>query len=272
MIVTGSRVVRGQAHVRWSRRESWSWSRYQSREKTEICRIVELSCCSAIERRARPKHEWSVYVSLGGLFFFLFSFSDFFFWFKKNIDFFLTFFNFHRFFFTCVPFHFFFFAYVSFLIFWFFWGSSHSDKSKITRVTVGRYRPIDQSFRVCKVNLRANLKDVINSKTVTITEIQQVRKGRFSQELIILRSDSLKLRFFLTYAWFLRLRVRKQWYVHWKYEIKKQIRTHIWQNKRRDILSTQVFHDQKDDELFRSTSLFQIVSFQLLKHFLELNT
>ena len=50
MIVTGSQVVRDQAHVRWSRRKSWSWSSHQSRENTEMCRIVELSCCSAMER------------------------------------------------------------------------------------------------------------------------------------------------------------------------------------------------------------------------------
>ena len=55
MIVTGSQVVRGQAHVRWSRRESWSWSRYQSREKTEMCRIVELSCCSAMDKNTNDQ-------------------------------------------------------------------------------------------------------------------------------------------------------------------------------------------------------------------------
>ena len=166
MIVTGSRVVRDQAHVRWSRRESWSWSRYQSREKTETCRIVELSCCSAMERRARQKHEWSVYVSLGDLFFFLFSFFDFFFFFNIfwffffYVDFFWFFFQFPPFFFTCVPFLFSFFFLLTFLFlfFWFFWGSLHSDKSKVTRVTVGRYRSIDQSFRVCKVNLASEPK------------------------------------------------------------------------------------------------------------------
>ena len=64
------------------------------------------------------------------------------------------FFNFHRFFsLVFLFFFFFFFACVSLLIFCFFWDSFYSDKSKVTRVTVGRFRPIDQSFRACKVNL-----------------------------------------------------------------------------------------------------------------------
>ena len=76
-------------------------------------------------------------------------------------------------------------------------------------------------FEFVKLILRANLKDVINSKTVTTTEIQLVRKGRFSQELINLRSYSLKLRFFWLMHDFWDFVWVIQWYAYWIYELKR---------------------------------------------------
>ena len=130
--------------------------------------------------------------------------------------------------------------------------------------------PIDQSFRVYKVNLVSERSQSIVKRSLHGNPVSKERKilsGVDYSEIIL-----SQVTIFLTYAWFLRLRVRNTMICALNIWEKKQIRTYIWQNKRRDILSTQVFHDQKDDELFRSTSLFQIESFQLLKHFLERNT